>query len=95
MSEPTAQVSDELLAQISEVSNATVLSALRQRGYHKVFMDGVKPLATGRRLCARGTESSAGRNRERRDGCERQKVSSVNVRNDRRPYRIPTDISES
>jgi len=53
VSEPIAQVSDELLAQISEVSNATVLSALRQRGYHKVYMDGVKPLATGRRLCAR------------------------------------------
>ena len=53
MTEPTAQVSDELLAQLSKVSNATVLSALRQRGYNKVFMDGVKPLVTGRRLCAR------------------------------------------
>ncbi len=53
MSEPTAQVSDELLAQIFEVSNATILSALRKRGYHKVYMEGVKPLTTGRRLCAR------------------------------------------
>ena len=53
MTEPTAQVSDELLDQLSKVSNATVLSALRQRGYHKVFMEGVKPIVTGRRLCAR------------------------------------------
>ena len=53
MSEPSAQVSDELLSQLAGLSNATVLSALRQRGYHRVFMEGVKPIAPGRRLCAR------------------------------------------
>ncbi|MCH7906218.1 MAG: hypothetical protein IIC29_05080 [Chloroflexi bacterium] len=53
MIEPTAQVSDELLSRLADVSNATVLSALRQRGYHRVFMDGVKSIAPGRRLCAR------------------------------------------
>lgn len=53
VTEPSALVSDELLEQLSGVSNATVLSCLLARGYRKVQMEGVKPLTPGRRLCAR------------------------------------------
>ncbi|MFW6174961.1 MAG: hypothetical protein ACOC5K_04205, partial [Chloroflexota bacterium] len=53
MTEPTAQVSDETLSRLSGVSNATVLGLLLRRGYRKVYMEGVKPIVPGRRLCAR------------------------------------------
>ena len=50
MTEPTTQLSPELISGFSNVSNATVLGALSRRGYNKVYMSGVESLAKGRRL---------------------------------------------
>lgn len=47
------RVSDEVLKKYEAVSNATVLGELSRRGYLKVYMDGVKSLAVGRRLVGR------------------------------------------
>lgn len=53
MIEPTAPVSDELLERYQSVSNATVLGLLAKRGYTKVYMEGVRSLALGRKLVGR------------------------------------------
>ncbi|MCH7740584.1 MAG: hypothetical protein IIC93_10635 [Chloroflexi bacterium] len=53
MAEPTVRVSDELLARLQPVSNATILGLLLKRGYDKVYMEGVRSLAPGRRLVGR------------------------------------------
>lgn len=53
MVDPSARVSDALLKKLSGVSNATVLGLLLRRGYAKVYMEGVKTLAPGRRLAGR------------------------------------------
>ena len=53
MVEPTAQVSDELIERLKNVSNATVLGQLLRRGYDKVYMEGVHSLAKGRRMVGR------------------------------------------
>ncbi len=53
MTEPAAHVSDELLAKLEDVSNATILGLLLKRGYDKVYMEGVHTLAPGRRLVGR------------------------------------------
>jgi regulator of RNase E activity RraA len=53
MAEPTVRVSDELLERLQPVSNATVLGLLLKRGYDKVYMEGVRSLAPGRRLVGR------------------------------------------
>jgi regulator of RNase E activity RraA len=41
------------LRKLAAVSNATVLGLLLRRGYAKVYMEGVRTLAPGRRLAAR------------------------------------------
>ena len=53
MTEPTAFVSDELLTKYRDVSNATVLGMLLRLGYDRVYMQGVRSLAPGRRLVGR------------------------------------------
>ncbi len=53
MTDPSARVSDELLAKLHDVSNATILGLLLRRGYDKVYMNGVRSLAPGRRLVGR------------------------------------------
>ena len=53
MAEPTLRVSDDLLARLQPVSNATILGLLLKRGYNKVYMEGVHSLAPGRRLVGR------------------------------------------
>ena len=53
MTEPSARVSDEILERLKSVSNATVLWLLNQRGYDKVYMEGVISIAPGRRLVGR------------------------------------------
>jgi len=53
VAEPTAQVSDELIERLKNVSNATVLGQLLRRGYDKVYMEGVHSLAKGRRMVGR------------------------------------------
>ena len=53
MAEPTVNVSDDLLARLQPVSNATILGLLLKRGYDKVYMEGVRSLAPGRRLVGR------------------------------------------
>ena len=47
------RVSDTILKNYESVSNATVLGQLAKRGYMKVFMNGVRSLAPGRRLVGR------------------------------------------
>ncbi len=53
MAEPTVRVSDDLLERLQPVSNATILGLLLKRGYDKVYMEGVRSLAPGRRLVGR------------------------------------------
>lgn len=53
MVEPSAKVSNELLAKYESVSNATVLGQLLRLGYDKTYMNGVHSLAPGRRLVGR------------------------------------------
>jgi len=53
MAEPMAPVSDALLEQYRDISNATVLGQLLRRGYDKVYMLGVESLAPSRRLVGR------------------------------------------
>ncbi len=50
---PTATVSDSLLTKLAVVDNATVLGLLMRRGYSKVYMEGVRSLAPGRRMAGR------------------------------------------
>ncbi len=47
------RVTNELLARLSVASNATVLGLLMKRGFSKVYMEGVRSLAPGRRLVGR------------------------------------------
>ena len=53
MVEPSARVSDELLEKYRPLSNATVLGQLLKLGYARVYMEGVRSLAHGRRLVGR------------------------------------------
>ncbi len=53
MTQPLAQVPDELLDRYRAISNATALGQLLRRGYDKVYMHGVESLAKGRRLVGR------------------------------------------
>ncbi len=53
LAEPTAHVPDELLERLRPVANATIVTLLLNRGYEKVYVDGVRTMAPGRRLVGR------------------------------------------
>lgn len=53
MTEPMANISDELIQKYRNISNATVLGQLLRRGYDKVYMLGVESMAKGRRMVGR------------------------------------------
>ncbi len=43
-------MTETLAARLSQAGTATLSTALRRKGYHDVFVDGVRPLAPGMRL---------------------------------------------
>lgn len=52
-SQPAFELTKELRGRLGDVAVATLSSQLRARGYNEVSIDGVRPLATGKKLVGR------------------------------------------